>query len=223
LGGERTEEFGQQRIEGGGLLDTTLDTVMPLPWLSQADLDEYVAAFRASGFRGGFNWYRNIHRSWELLAPFAAARIPQPSLFIAGSRDGTIRLPALRSAVDSLAKVLPGLRKTALVEGVVDVHYNIGEGRSEIVTEPTGLAAAREELARRGIRVTATTLGFDPKQTVSPSGEQLREVVSFLDALEELEAIRAYDTAKASGDEAIPFEQAIRELEGTTRKASRTR
>ena len=34
-----------------------------------------------------------------------------------------------------------------------------------------------------------------------------------LDALEELDAIRAYDDAKASGDEAIPFEEAVREIE----------
>jgi len=31
--------------------------------------------------------------------------------------------------------------------------------------------------------------------------------------LEELAAIRAYDAAKASDDEAIPFEQAIEEIE----------
>jgi predicted nucleotidyltransferase len=30
--------------------------------------------------------------------------------------------------------------------------------------------------------------------------------------MEELESIRAYDAAKASGDEAIPFEQAISEI-----------
>lgn len=34
-----------------------------------------------------------------------------------------------------------------------------------------------------------------------------------LEDLEELESIRAYDAAKASGDEAIPFEQAIKEIE----------
>lgn len=34
-----------------------------------------------------------------------------------------------------------------------------------------------------------------------------------LEALEELESIRAYDDAKASGDEVIPFEAAIREIE----------
>jgi sporulation protein YlmC with PRC-barrel domain len=31
--------------------------------------------------------------------------------------------------------------------------------------------------------------------------------------LEELEAIRAYDAAKASCDEAVPFEQAVQEIE----------
>jgi hypothetical protein len=34
-----------------------------------------------------------------------------------------------------------------------------------------------------------------------------------LEAQEELEAIRAYDEAKASNDEAIPFAQTIKEIE----------
>lgn len=34
-----------------------------------------------------------------------------------------------------------------------------------------------------------------------------------MEALEEVEAIRAYDEAKASGDEAVPFEEAVREIE----------
>ena len=34
-----------------------------------------------------------------------------------------------------------------------------------------------------------------------------------LDELDELEAIRAYDAAKASGDRAVPLEQAIAEIE----------
>lgn len=34
-----------------------------------------------------------------------------------------------------------------------------------------------------------------------------------LEELEELESIRAYDAAKASGDEAISFEQAVTEIE----------
>jgi len=35
-----------------------------------------------------------------------------------------------------------------------------------------------------------------------------------LEAQEELESIRAYDEAKASNDKAIPFAQAIKEIEG---------
>ena len=34
-----------------------------------------------------------------------------------------------------------------------------------------------------------------------------------LQELEELEAIRAYDAAKSSGDEIIPFEEALEEIE----------
>ena len=35
-----------------------------------------------------------------------------------------------------------------------------------------------------------------------------------LEDLEELEAIRAYDAAKASAGEIVPFDQAIEEMEG---------
>lgn len=38
-----------------------------------------------------------------------------------------------------------------------------------------------------------------------------------LEELEELESIRAYDAAKASGDEVIPFEQAVTEIEQNRR------
>jgi PHD/YefM family antitoxin component YafN of YafNO toxin-antitoxin module len=38
-----------------------------------------------------------------------------------------------------------------------------------------------------------------------------------LEELEELESIRAYDAAKASGDEAIPFDQAVAEIEQNRR------
>lgn len=41
----------------------------------------------------------------------------------------------------------------------------------------------------------------------------IRDYRRILEELEELEAIRAYDAAKASGDEAIPFELAIEEIE----------
>ena len=42
----------------------------PLPaWLTEADVDFYAGEFARTGFRGGLNWYRNIDRNWELMAP----------------------------------------------------------------------------------------------------------------------------------------------------------
>ncbi len=42
----------------------------------------------------------------------------------------------------------------------------------------------------------------------------LERYFELLEAQEELEAIRAYDAAKSSDDEAIPFSQAVKEIEG---------
>jgi PHD/YefM family antitoxin component YafN of YafNO toxin-antitoxin module len=41
----------------------------------------------------------------------------------------------------------------------------------------------------------------------------IEEYEKILDELDELDAIRAYDEAKASGEEAIPLDQALREIE----------
>jgi len=56
-------------------------------WLTEEDLDYYVAQYRASGFRGPLNWYRNIDRNVEITPQLEEAKIKQPSLFIAGVRD----------------------------------------------------------------------------------------------------------------------------------------
>jgi PHD/YefM family antitoxin component YafN of YafNO toxin-antitoxin module len=45
----------------------------------------------------------------------------------------------------------------------------------------------------------------------------LTEYQSMLEELEELESIRAYDLAKASGEKPIPFEQAVQEIERNRR------
>ena len=41
----------------------------------------------------------------------------------------------------------------------------------------------------------------------------LEQYEALTEAAEELDALRAYDEAKASNDDAIPFDQAIREIE----------
>jgi pimeloyl-ACP methyl ester carboxylesterase len=56
-------------------------------WVTESDIDVYVAEFTQSGFHGPLAWWRNIDRGWELLAPFTGAAVTVPALHMAGDRD----------------------------------------------------------------------------------------------------------------------------------------
>ncbi len=60
---------------------------MAVPWLTDDDLDFYESEFRASGFRGPLNRYRNHERDFAWLQGWVGKRIEQPALFIGGDRD----------------------------------------------------------------------------------------------------------------------------------------
>jgi pimeloyl-ACP methyl ester carboxylesterase len=87
------------------------------PWLSDADLDFYVRQFQHSGFRGGLNWYRNIDRNWELLAPYAGASITVPALYMAGDLDLVVSFPRMKEVIADLARYIPQLRGTIMLPG----------------------------------------------------------------------------------------------------------
>jgi pimeloyl-ACP methyl ester carboxylesterase len=85
--------------------------------LSPDDVDYCVAEFSRTGFRGGLNWYRNITRSWELLAPWRGTVIRQPSMFIAGARDDVLKFPSSRPQIANFTNTLPELRGCHILEG----------------------------------------------------------------------------------------------------------
>jgi len=85
------------------------------PWLAEADVDFYAAAFERSGFRGGLNWYRNIDRNWELLAPFAGAMVNVPALCMIGEHDLTLRFRGAAELVANLKQLVPNLRQTVML------------------------------------------------------------------------------------------------------------
>ena len=102
---------------GGGFLDQMVDPETLPPWLSDADIDFYVREFARTGFRGGLNWYRNIDRSWELLAPFAGAVVNVPALYVAGDRDLVVRFPGMDQLLAKLSTFVPKLRQTIMLPG----------------------------------------------------------------------------------------------------------
>jgi pimeloyl-ACP methyl ester carboxylesterase len=78
---------GLANPDGGGFVDR-LPRVTELPaWLSQEELDHYIAEFSRTGFTGGINWYRNFDRNWETTAHIAEAHVTIPSAFITGTAD----------------------------------------------------------------------------------------------------------------------------------------
>jgi pimeloyl-ACP methyl ester carboxylesterase len=87
------------------------------PWLTEADVDFYTAEFTRTGFRGGLNWYRNIDRNWELLAPFDGLPVTVPALYIAGDRDPVVKFPGMHRHIAELAKFVPQLRRTIMLPG----------------------------------------------------------------------------------------------------------
>ena len=86
-------------------------------WLGEADVDFYAAEFARTGFAGGLNWYRNIDRNWELLAPFAGAQVMVPALYIAGDRDPVVSFPGMDRLIPNLANFVPQLRATIMLPG----------------------------------------------------------------------------------------------------------
>jgi pimeloyl-ACP methyl ester carboxylesterase len=68
-------------------LDGLIDPTQLPAWLTEEDLDYYVAQYEQSGFRGPLNWYRNIDRNVEITPQLETAKIERPSFFIAGAKD----------------------------------------------------------------------------------------------------------------------------------------
>jgi pimeloyl-ACP methyl ester carboxylesterase len=85
------------------------------PWITESDIDVYVAEFTRSGFRGPLNWWRNIDRSWELMAAFDGAAVTVPALYIVGDRDMLVAV--FQQAIAKQSTLVPKLRPAMMLAG----------------------------------------------------------------------------------------------------------
>lgn len=114
-----------------GLLSRLINPDTLPPWLSEADVDFYTGEFARTGFRGPLNWYRNIDRNWELLAPFAGLPITIPALYIAGDRDLVLHFRGMDQVIANLPSLVPQLKNSLILPGCG--HWTQQE-RAETVT-----------------------------------------------------------------------------------------
>jgi epoxide hydrolase A/B len=122
-------EVAMVRRDGGFLSRMPAPDTLPA-WLSESDLDFYTGEFARTGFRGGLNWYRNIDRSWELLAPFAQAKVTVPALYMAGDRDLVVAFRNMDKAIANLATYVPQLRGSVILPGCG--HWTQQERAAEV-------------------------------------------------------------------------------------------
>jgi pimeloyl-ACP methyl ester carboxylesterase len=73
--------------DGRGFIDRMPEPEGLPDWLSQAELDHYIAEFSRTGFTGGINWYRNFDRNWELTPQLEGAHVTVPAMFVGGALD----------------------------------------------------------------------------------------------------------------------------------------
>jgi pimeloyl-ACP methyl ester carboxylesterase len=60
-------------------------------FMTEEDVAVYVQEYERTGFTGGLNWYRNIDRNRERTLRYDDRRIEMPALFMAGTRDSTLK------------------------------------------------------------------------------------------------------------------------------------
>lgn len=107
-------------------------------WLSQDELDHYIAEFTRTGFTGPLNWYRNFDRNWELTENPPAATITAPSLLIAGTADPFFAfIPR-----DRVSDVVKGDYREVLIEGAG--HWIQQERAEEVNKELLGFLSGLE-------------------------------------------------------------------------------
>ncbi len=122
--------------QGGGFLDAAAEPTGLPGWLTQQDIDTYIAQYADAGFTGPLNWYRNLDRNWELTAAWQHAPISPPALFLAGDRDPVLTFVS----TDGLPTFLPNLTRTVLLPGCG--HWVQQERPAEVTTAMLEFLAA---------------------------------------------------------------------------------
>jgi pimeloyl-ACP methyl ester carboxylesterase len=106
----------------------------------------------AHGISWGLNWYRNMDRNWELLAPVSGVQVTVPALYIAGNRDLVLAFRGMDQIIANLSKFVPQLRRTILFSGcgqrtqqervqevnqaVIECPAPVGQHHSKRLTRP---------------------------------------------------------------------------------------
>jgi len=94
--------------EGRDMLDEVRDDPPLPPWLRPEQFSHYARAFTDGGFKGPFDWYRNIDQNWADTQAYQGQRVSVPALYMVGEHDPTRRYVGAQEA--QLARWVTDLR-----------------------------------------------------------------------------------------------------------------
>jgi pimeloyl-ACP methyl ester carboxylesterase len=153
----KNEPHGERESEPGMVMINLANAETPLgePLMSDSELAVFVAAFEASGFTGGINWYRNLDRNWRLLADVNPI-IQQPALMIYGDRDVIQRSENLTEFVPNVEAVTLDCGHWIQQEKPEETNQAIlkwleQQGGDHRSADPAGVGEAGVALPRAGL------------------------------------------------------------------------
>jgi pimeloyl-ACP methyl ester carboxylesterase len=130
------DEWLKRKPRNASLLDGLADPD-PFPaWMSEEDLETYVEAFQAGGFRGPINRYRAQVLDFEELTEYRNAMVRQPACFIAGEKDPVRHFVPGSDLFADVGSACADFRGATLIPGM-------GHWIQQEAPEPTNLALER--------------------------------------------------------------------------------
>ena len=90
---------------------------LPWSWLSEEDLDVYVAAYKKSGFTGGLNWYRSMDIKWQERKAFEGRKSSVPAWFIGSENDVDLKLFHGDDPISLFSAQFSDVREIQMIKG----------------------------------------------------------------------------------------------------------
>lgn len=90
---------------------------LPWPWLSELELEFFVAAYSASGFTGGLNWYRSFDLKWEQRRPYEGVQSAVPAYFLGSEHDVDLEGFHGDDPIGQMRAIFPNLRAVRMIKG----------------------------------------------------------------------------------------------------------
>ena len=90
---------------------------LPWSWLSELELEFFVAEYSRSGFTGGLNWYRSFDLKWEQRKAYEGVQSAVPAYFLGSEHDVDLEGFHGDDPIGLMRAIFPTLRKVRMIPG----------------------------------------------------------------------------------------------------------